>query len=129
MTPSGIALCRFTIAVDRIPKQEDQSADFIRVVTWRRLAEICNQYLKKENLPQSKVAYKSTRMKKTVKSVIVLKSSRMECKCWIGIASQWMLSQHNNHQALIWFNLKEKRMAKQQVKETKVKRKRNVHVH
>lgn len=50
MTPSGIALCRFTIAVDRIPKQEDQSADFIRVVTWRRLAEICNQYLKKGKL-------------------------------------------------------------------------------
>jgi len=50
MTPSGIALCRFTIATDRIPKQENQSADFIRVVTWRRLAEICNQYLKKGKL-------------------------------------------------------------------------------
>ena len=24
MTPSGIALCRFTIATDRIPKQENQ---------------------------------------------------------------------------------------------------------
>ncbi len=50
LTPSGIQLCRFTIAVDRIPKQENQSADFIRVVTWRRLAEICNQYLKKGKL-------------------------------------------------------------------------------
>ena len=50
LTPSGVALCRFTIAVDRIPKQEDQSADFIRVVAWRRLAEICNQYLKKGKL-------------------------------------------------------------------------------
>ena len=50
MTPSGIALCRFTIATDRIPKQENQTADFIRVVTWRRLAEICNQYLKKGKL-------------------------------------------------------------------------------
>ena len=50
LTPSGIQLCRFTIAVDRIPKQENQTADFIRVVTWRRLAEICNQYLKKGKL-------------------------------------------------------------------------------
>jgi single-strand DNA-binding protein len=50
MTPSGVALCRFTIATDRIPKQENQTADFIRVVTWRRLAEICNQYLKKGKL-------------------------------------------------------------------------------
>ena len=50
LTPSGIALCRFTVATDRIPKQENQSADFIRVVTWRRLAEICNQYLKKGKL-------------------------------------------------------------------------------
>ena len=50
MTPSGVPLCRFSIAIDRIPKQENQSADFIRIVTWRRLAEICNQYLKKGKL-------------------------------------------------------------------------------
>ena len=50
LTPSGIALCRFTIAIDRVPKQENQFTDFIRVVTWRRLAEICNQYLKKGKL-------------------------------------------------------------------------------
>ena len=50
MTPSGVPLCRFTIATDRIPKQEDQRADFIRIVAWRRLAEICNQYLKKGKL-------------------------------------------------------------------------------
>ena len=50
LTPSGIALCRFTIAVDRFPKQENQSADFIRIVAWRRLAEICNEYLKKGKL-------------------------------------------------------------------------------
>lgn len=50
LTPSGIPLCRFTLATDRIPKQENQPADFIRVVVWRRLAEICNQYLKKGKL-------------------------------------------------------------------------------
>jgi single-strand DNA-binding protein len=50
LTPSGIPLCRFTIATDRLPKQENQNADFIRVVSWRRLAEICNQYLKKGKL-------------------------------------------------------------------------------
>ena len=27
-----------------------QTADFIRIVAWRRLAEICNQYLKKGKL-------------------------------------------------------------------------------
>ena len=51
LTPSGIALCRFTLATDRFPRQDDQqTADFIRVVTWRRLAEICNEYLKKGKL-------------------------------------------------------------------------------
>jgi single-strand DNA-binding protein len=50
MTPSGVALSQFTVAVDRIPRQENQSTDFVRVVAWRRLAEICNQYLKKGKL-------------------------------------------------------------------------------
>ena len=54
LTPSGIAVTRFTIAINRIRRQstsgEEKTADFIRIVAWRRLAEICNQYLKKGKL-------------------------------------------------------------------------------
>ncbi len=55
VTSSGIAVTRFTIAVDRFKRKkegetEGQTADFIRVVTWRRLAEICAQYLIKGKL-------------------------------------------------------------------------------
>ena len=52
VTMSGISITRFTIAVDRIRKKEGQEGvtDFLRIVTWRRLAEICGQYLKKGKL-------------------------------------------------------------------------------
>ena len=52
VTTSGIAVTQFTIAVDRIRRkdQAEKSADFIRIVTWRRLAEICGEYLKKGKL-------------------------------------------------------------------------------
>lgn len=48
-TPAGIAVARMTIAVNR-PKKKDgseQEADFLAVVAWRRLAEICGEYMKK----------------------------------------------------------------------------------
>lgn len=54
VTVSGITVSRFTIAVDRIKRRdrsaEEATADFIRVVCWRRLAEISGQYLKKGKL-------------------------------------------------------------------------------
>ena len=48
-TPSGIAVSRFTIAINRSFKGKDgeSEADFIRIVAWRKLAEICGEYLKK----------------------------------------------------------------------------------
>jgi single-strand DNA-binding protein len=47
-TPSGIAVARFTIAVNRPPKPNgEKDVDFLRIVAWRRLAEICGEYLKK----------------------------------------------------------------------------------
>ena len=51
-TSSGISVTRFTIAVDRFRRNEngEKTADFIRVVAWRRLAEIAGQYLKKGKL-------------------------------------------------------------------------------
>ena len=47
-TPSGIPVAKFTIAVNRpSAKSEKGEVDFINVVAWRRLAEICGEYLKK----------------------------------------------------------------------------------
>ncbi|MBU0629982.1 MAG: single-stranded DNA-binding protein [Candidatus Margulisbacteria bacterium] len=55
-TPSGIAVARFTIAVNRIKKSDadggdggksGQDVDFINIVAWRRLAEVCGEFLKK----------------------------------------------------------------------------------
>jgi len=47
-TPSGIPVVRFTVAVNRpSAKSEKNEVDFINIVAWRRLAEICGEYLKK----------------------------------------------------------------------------------
>lgn len=48
-TSSGISTCTFTVAVNRRVKNADgtRSADFINVVTWRQLADLCAQYLAK----------------------------------------------------------------------------------
>lgn len=47
-TQGQMAICRFTLAVDR-PRRKDseQSADFIRVTVWDKLAENCGRYLSK----------------------------------------------------------------------------------
>ena len=52
VTVSGITIARFTVAVDRFRKNEDgsSSADFLRVVCFRRLGEVAGQYLKKGKL-------------------------------------------------------------------------------
>lgn len=46
-TSNGIATCAFAIAVNRKFKnaQGVQEADFIHVVAWRQLAELCAKYL------------------------------------------------------------------------------------
>ena len=52
VTVSGITIARFTVAIDRFKKNDDgsSSADFLRVVCFRRLAEVAGQYLKKGKL-------------------------------------------------------------------------------
>ena len=48
VTPSGVSVTRFTLAIDRVGSRKpdgEKTADFIRIVTWRRLAEMCNDYL------------------------------------------------------------------------------------
>ena len=48
-TPQGTQLCKFSLAVDRqISKNGD--TDFFNIVAWQKLAEICEQYLKKGKL-------------------------------------------------------------------------------
>ncbi|MCA9776645.1 MAG: single-stranded DNA-binding protein [Candidatus Eremiobacteraeota bacterium] len=48
-TPSGAPVANFTMAVDRKFSKNDET-DFIPVVAWRRLAEICNEFLHKGKL-------------------------------------------------------------------------------
>lgn len=50
-TQSGIAVCNFTLAIDR-PYKDDKGnsqADFIPVIVWRTQAENCDKYLEKGN--------------------------------------------------------------------------------
>lgn len=51
-TTSGIAVANFTLAVDRpfTNQQGERETDFIRIITWRKLAEVCAQNLGKGRL-------------------------------------------------------------------------------
>ena len=45
-TASGIAMCRFTIAVNRrFSKDDNNNTDFFNVVAWRGVAESCGKVL------------------------------------------------------------------------------------
>jgi single-strand DNA-binding protein len=48
-TNSGVMVSRFTIAVQRRFENADgeREADFINIVAWRKLAELCQQYITK----------------------------------------------------------------------------------
>ncbi|MFK3938915.1 single-stranded DNA-binding protein [Alkalihalobacillus sp. NPDC078783] len=51
-TPSGVAVCNFTLAVNRpfTNNNGDREADFINVVVWRKPAENAAQFLVKGSL-------------------------------------------------------------------------------
>lgn len=51
-TSNGIAVTSFTLAVQRnyANQQGEREVDFINIVTWRKLAEHCAQYLSKGRL-------------------------------------------------------------------------------
>ncbi|WP_088816341.1 MULTISPECIES: single-stranded DNA-binding protein [Listeria] len=51
-TPSGVAVCTFTLAVNRAftNQQGEREADFINCVVWRRPAENVANFLKKGSL-------------------------------------------------------------------------------
>lgn len=49
-TQSGVVVCNFTIAVNRRFRNQQtgqQETDFLNVIAWRQLAELCNKYLVK----------------------------------------------------------------------------------
>jgi single-strand DNA-binding protein len=51
--PSGSAVTSFTLAMNRVYKlqtgEKKEEVSFVRVVVWGRMAEVCNDYLKKGN--------------------------------------------------------------------------------
>lgn len=53
-TQTGIAVCRFTLAVNRAFQNAsgEREADFVSCVAWRKQAENIANFLKKEALPE-----------------------------------------------------------------------------
>lgn len=50
-TPNGTPVAKFTLAVDRRPgKDGKKEADFIDIVVWNKMAEVCANYLGKGRL-------------------------------------------------------------------------------
>ncbi|MBE0467192.1 MAG: single-stranded DNA-binding protein [Candidatus Desulforudis sp.] len=51
-TPSGTPVAKFSLAIDRpfLDKQGNRGTDFIDVVAWRKLGELCARYLGKGRL-------------------------------------------------------------------------------
>lgn len=51
-TTSGTAVARFTLAVDRNRTNKDgqRETDFINIVVWNKMAELCAEYLNKGKL-------------------------------------------------------------------------------
>lgn len=51
-TPEGVAVTTFDLAVDRpfLNREGERTTDFIRIVTWRKLAEVCANNLGKGRL-------------------------------------------------------------------------------
>lgn len=48
MTPSGVSVCTFSVAVNRkVAKDAEQKTDFINCVAWRNTAEFISKYFKK----------------------------------------------------------------------------------
>ena len=48
-TSGGVAVCRFTLAINRrfADANGNRAADYITVIAWRQLADLCARYLSK----------------------------------------------------------------------------------
>jgi single-strand DNA-binding protein len=50
-TPDGVPVATLRIAVNRMRRKDgSQDTDFFNIVVWRRLAELCAEYMKKGRL-------------------------------------------------------------------------------
>jgi len=50
-TNGGTMVAKFTLAVDRkVSKDKEKEADFIDIIVWQKLAELCSRYLGKGRL-------------------------------------------------------------------------------
>lgn len=79
MTQAGDSVCPFSIAVSRDTKDENENreTDFFDVVAWKKTAENCGKYLKREARLQSWGAFKIARgLRRTARSDTRQKSSR-----------------------------------------------------
>jgi single-strand DNA-binding protein len=49
VTPTGVTVCSFTIAVNRrfVEKGKERQTDFFRINAWRQLGALCEKYLAK----------------------------------------------------------------------------------
>ena len=47
VTPSGLSVCSFNVAVNRSGKDSNNKADFFSVVAWRERAEFVSRYFRK----------------------------------------------------------------------------------
>ncbi len=84
-TPSGIPVVRFTVAVNRpSAKSEKNEVDFINVVAWRRLAEICGEYLKKGRPVSIEGRLQIRPYEKDGEKKISRKWWPTACRCWAG---------------------------------------------
>ncbi|SRR6266487_2670261 len=50
-TPNGVAVTKFSLAVNRVSKsatgERQEETEWFNIVAWRQLAETCNNYLRK----------------------------------------------------------------------------------
>lgn len=49
-TTKGMAVCKFTVAIDRKKKNEDKITDYINVTAFDKLAENCERFIGKGSL-------------------------------------------------------------------------------
>lgn len=49
-TTSGMAVCKFTVAIDRKKRNEDKITDYINVTAFDKLAENCERFIGKGSL-------------------------------------------------------------------------------
>lgn len=81
-TQSGVAVCNFSIAVNRRFKNANgqQETDYLNIIAWRQLAELCSKYLAKGR----KVAVAGSIQTRTYEAKDGSKRT-----AWISLRTRW----------------------------------------